>query len=128
MGIALAAALLGVPGFCAAAEPAAKRAAVCPICSKTLSDQTDYGTKAGHTLLRGATNTFFGWTEMILQPAQTAKEGGNVFTGLAKGLGQGLTRTLNGAAEVATFWTPKINQRYLTFSEDCPICMGRKTP
>ena len=119
----------------AAAEPkpapaAAKTKAApnpqCPICSKLAADQEDYATKAGHTLMRGATNTLFGWTELILQPADTAKQGGNVFTGLAKGLGQGLTRTLNGAAEVVTFWTPKMNRQYLRFSENCPICMGSK--
>ena len=101
--------------------------AVCPICGRLLNDQTDYATKASHTLLRGATNTLFGWTEVILQPAETAKQSGNLFTGLAKGVGQGLTRTLTGVAEVVTFWTPKVNKRYLRFSDNCPICMGNAT-
>ena len=98
----------------------------CSICSKASSDTSSYPTKAGNMLMRGAANTLLGWTEVIRQPAQTVKEGGNVFTGLARGLGYGIKRTVAGAGEVLTFWTPKMQDSYMHFAEDCPICMGKK--
>ena len=97
----------------------------CPICTPANSEQSTYAQKSGATLVRGATNTLLGWTELIRQPADEVKSGGNVVTGIAKGLGQGITRTLEGAAEVLTFWVPKTNQGYLRFSHDCPVCMGK---
>ncbi len=104
-------------------RPAARM--VCPICGRVTDP--DYGTKAGHTLARGATNALLGWTEMIRQPAQEAKEGHSVFTGLNKGITRSLTRTFAGIGELATFWSPKDRQgRYVHFAEDCPLCMGRQ--
>ena len=97
---------------------------VCPICGKT-SANPSYATKAGCTLVRGATNTLFGWTELFRQPAKTAQEGGNVFVGLAQGVGQTIKRTLEGAGEVLTFWTPKVQDHYIQFASDCPLCMGK---
>ena len=98
---------------------------ICPICAKT-GDDASYSAKAGNTLVRGATNTLLGWTELIRQPADEVKSGGNVITGLAKGVGQGVTRTLEGAAEVLTFWVPKSKTGYLHFAHDCPVCMGKR--
>ena len=101
---------------------------VCPVCAKANDTSADYSAKAGSTLVRGATNTLLGWTEVIKQPAREAKAGGNVFTGMAKGLGQGLQRTAGGIAEVLTFWTPKVNNHYLQFTKNCPVCAGKTAP
>ena len=110
-------------GFTQAAM--AKEGAVCPICRRASNDEVSYSEKAGHTLARGAANTLLGWTDLIRQPAQEVKRGGNVFTGLAQGAGQSIKRTLGGAAEVLTFWTPKVRGRYLHFAHDCPVCAGK---
>ena len=100
--------------------------ATCPICGRATDEAVRYPSKAGHTLVRGAANTLLGWTELIRQPAQEAKDGGNVLTGIGKGVGQSVKRTLAGVGEVLTFWTPKVGHSYVHFANDCPICMGRK--
>lgn len=99
---------------------------LCQVCSRAGHDEATYGAKAGTTLTRGAANTLFGWTELIRQPAAEVKSGGNVFSGIAKGVGQSLKRTLGGVGEVLTFWTPKVNNHYLAFADDCPVCMKNK--
>ena len=77
---------------------------------------------------RGTTNALLGWTSIIQRPAEEVKAGGNVFNGIAQGLGQGLWRTVAGAGEVLTFWTPKVNNKdYIRRADDCPLCMGQKT-
>ena len=96
---------------------------VCPICGRT---NAGYSSKAGTTLVRGAANTLLGWTELIRQPAQEAKAGGNVLVGIGKGIGHGVMRTLAGVGEVFTFWTPKVNNKYIHFADDCPVCMKKK--
>ena len=101
----------------ATTAPAAARK-VCPICGRANDENADYGTKAVSTLERGAANTLLGWTEMIRQPAQEAKAGGNVLTGIAHGVGSGVTRTLAGVGDVLTFWTPKTKHGYHHFSND----------
>jgi putative exosortase-associated protein (TIGR04073 family) len=98
----------------------------CPVCARANSETASYPSKAGSTLVRGATNTLFGWTEILRQPARQAKGGGNLFTGVLAGLGQGAQRTLVGAGELLTFWTPKVQDRYLRLSHDCPLCMGKR--
>ena len=108
-------------GPAAAAE--AQPAKVCPICSKASGSGTDYSAKAGCTLVRGASNTLLGWTELIRQPAQEAKDGGNVLVGIGKGVGQGVVRTLSGVGEMLTFWMPKSPK----IASDCPLCMGKTT-
>ena len=113
-------------GFSGPAMAAQQKAAMCPVCDKAGDDSASYPSKAGYTLVRGAANTLLGWTELIRQPVSEVKGGGNVFTGLAKGVGEGVKRTLGGAAEVVTFWTPKMKDSYLHFSDNCPICMGKK--
>ncbi len=106
----------------AASAIAQPEGTTCPICEHT-QDESPYPAKAGSTLLRGAANTLLGWTELIRQPAMEAKKGGNVLTGLGKGVGQTVWRTLGGATELLTFWTPKTKAQYLRFATDCPICM-----
>ena len=120
--------LLGGAGPAAAAKAgqvSAQEGKMCPICAKAGDDMATYPSKAGSTLVRGAANTLLGWTELIRQPVQETKAGGNVFTGLAKGLGEGVKRTLGGAGEVLTFWTPKVKGSYLAFAHDCPLCMNK---
>ncbi len=121
--LGLAIALLVIGGGAGAAQ--AEEHAVCPICERASSNTAGYGTHAVNTLGRGAANTLLGWTEIIRQPTQTAKEGGNVLVGIGRGVGQGVKRTLSGVGEVLTFWTPKMNDNYVTFAKDCPICMGK---
>jgi len=97
----------------------------CPICAHA-TEAAAYPAKAASTLGRGVANALFGWTELIRQPAQEAKAGGNVLVGIGKGVGQGVGRTLAGIGETLTFWTPKVQDRYLRFATDCPICMGQQ--
>ena len=97
--------------------------AVCPICHRATDGSTAYSEKAGKTLTRGAMNTALGWTELISEPVHEAKSGGNVFMGIGKGIGKGVQRTVAGLGEVLTFWTPKMNNQYVHFATDCPICM-----
>jgi putative exosortase-associated protein (TIGR04073 family) len=98
----------------------------CQICKHASDQQAGYAETAGLTLARGAANTALGWTELIRQPADEVKRGGNVVVGIGKGVGQGVVRTLSGIGEVLTFWTPKVHDRYVRFATDCPICMGRR--
>lgn len=120
--------LVGLASPGQAAEPAAhtESGTICPICQRAQDEHATYPSKAGYTLVRGATNTLFGWTEVIRQPADEVKAGGNVFAGIAHGVGRGIGRTLAGAGEVLTFWTPKVQNSYVHFADDCPICMGKR--
>jgi len=97
----------------------------CPICQFT-TNRSSYGQKAGGTLLRGATNTVFGWTEMLLAPNEEVKSGGSVATGMGKGMSRAVQRTATGLGELLTFWTPKGKEGYLRFTTNCPICMGQQ--
>ena len=114
--------LAGSPSVNAAEE----RTVVCPICNRARSESAAYGEKVGHTLARGTANALLGWTEIIRQPAQEAKAGGNVFTGMAKGVVQSVKRTAVGVGEVLTCWTPKVQKHYVHFAQDCPLCMGKR--
>ncbi|MBI3321397.1 MAG: hypothetical protein HYZ91_03915 [Candidatus Omnitrophica bacterium] len=112
---------LGASGSAMAAEEISQ----CPLC-KQASDQTaGYPSKASYMLMRGAANALFGWTELLRQPANEVKGGGHLLTGIGKGVEQGMKRTLGGAAEVLTFWTPKVQHRYVHFAHDCPLCMKK---
>jgi putative exosortase-associated protein (TIGR04073 family) len=122
IGALLLGAVLG--GFAPAAR-AEEALPQCQICKRASDQQAAYQDTAGLTLARGAANTVLGWTELIRQPTDEVKRGGNVIVGIGKGIGQGIVRTLSGVGEVLTFWTPKVNDRYVRFATDCPICMGR---
>lgn len=104
-----------------AEEPPQEEPRLCPICTIASDDTVPYQNKAGSTFLRGALNTTLGWTEMIRQPAKEAKAGGNVLIGVANGVGQSVARTATGLAELFTFWTPKVEGRYIHFAKDCPL-------
>ena len=114
-------AVLGASRMAAAAD----EPAMCPICGKANDASSSYSSNASHTLLRGATNVLFGWTELMRQPAEEVKAGGHVLTGIAKGVGYGVGRTAAGAGEILTFWVPKSQHGYVHFSKDCPICMKK---
>lgn len=101
---------------------------VCPICGRASDPSATYSQKAGTTLVRGAANAALGWTELISQPVQEVKSGGNVFVGIGKGVGLTVKRTLAGVGEVLTFWTPKVKDRYVHFATDCPLCMKKSQP
>ena len=118
--------ICGWPAACRA-EEAKPAGTMCPICHRATAQDTEYAEKAGRTLARGATNVCFGWTEVIRQPGLEARHHGNVFSGIGRGVGEAVRRTVGGIGEVLTFWTPKINRRYLSFSADCPICAGKRT-
>lgn len=127
--------VFGVLAFAAAAavfsfspSAMADEQKICQVCSHAGRDEASYGAKAGTTLTRGAANTLFGWTELIRQPADEVKSGGNVFGGIAKGVGESVKRTLGGVGEILTFWTPKVNNHYIAFASDCPICMKHAQP
>jgi len=116
----LAAGLLAVSAP-AMAEEEKPQPKLCPICSKLEGANPSYGEKAGNTFTRGLLNFGLGWTEMIRQPGKAAREGKDVFHGVANGLAFSARRTLRGIGEVLTFWTPKIQDEYIHFSDDCPI-------
>ena len=97
---------------------------ICPICASASSETASYSAKAGTTLVRGSANTLLGWTELIRQPVEETKAGGNVLVGIGKGVGQGVMRTVEGIGELLTFWTPKVHDHYVHFAKDCPVCMG----
>jgi len=106
--------------------PSPDASARCPICRAANDQSAPYGQKAGTTLVRGATNTAFGWTEMLTRPTEEVKTGGNLLVGIGKGMNQAVRRTFFGIGELMTFWTPKGPNGYLTLNRDCPVCMGRE--
>ena len=126
-GWLIAAAVLVSPVSARAEEtkaPAAAARSTCPICGRANNPNAHYSEKMVSTLARGATNTVFGWTELLRQPVEEAKTGGNVFTGISRGVSHSIRRTMKGVTEVLTFWTPKTNKgEYVQFSTDCALCM-----
>ncbi len=99
-------------------KPASK---LCPFCENALKENARYDEKVGNTLIRGAINFGFGWTEVITQPAREAQANGNIFAGMANGINRGVGRTFSGIGQMLTFWTPKIDGKYLHFIENCPL-------
>jgi putative exosortase-associated protein (TIGR04073 family) len=100
----------------------------CPICQAANNQATPYPQRAGVSLLRGATNATFGWTELLLQPTAEAEQGGNLAAGVGRGIGMAVKRTAVGFGELFTFWVPKGKQGYPILTEDCPICTLPKVP
>jgi len=117
--------VLGLVGPAAAEDAPAVQ---CPIC-RTANDQAaPYAGKATSTLMRGAVNVLFGWTELLIQPTEEVDQGGNLAIGIGKGVGYAMKRTAAGLGEVLTFWTPRGKERSVTLATDCPICMGKRPP
>ncbi len=104
-------------------KPPGAAAYVCPICHLANNQDAPYGQKAGATLARGAANTAFGWTELLLQPTAEVKANGNLLMGLGKGVGFAITRTGAGLGELFTFWVPRGKDGYLSLTKTCPICL-----
>ncbi|MBI3319315.1 MAG: hypothetical protein HYZ89_01835 [Candidatus Omnitrophica bacterium] len=99
---------------------------ICPICHRANDQTATYSEKASTTLVRGAMNTAFGWTELLIEPTTEVKAGGHLAAGIGKGVGLAVKRTAVGLGELLTFWTPKSKTGYLKLSEDCPLCMGKR--
>ncbi len=57
---------------------------------------------------RGLQNGILGWTEVVARPQAEVQEKGaaGLVKGLLDGVAYGTIRTVTGAAEVATFWSP----------------------
>ncbi len=108
----------------AAEESSSPVPTTCPICRQANNQQAPYAQKAGSTLVRGAINTAFGWTELLVQPTDEVNRGGNVLTGVGKGIGLAVKRTALGFGELLTFWTPKGKDGHVVLTRDCPICFS----
>lgn len=95
----------------------------CPICGRANNESTPYPEKAAVTFVRGATNTVFGWTELLMQPAAEAERSGNLAIGMGKGVQHAVSRTASGLGELCTFWVPKHGEAARPLVRDCPLCM-----
>ena len=74
----------------------------CPVCSKAESFR--YGPKLFGSLMRGLLNTGLGWTEILNQPVQAARDKEGMAAGLGRAPGRAVTRTARGVKELLTFW------------------------
>ena len=68
----------------------------------------DEVTQPAEKLGRGIYNTAFGWTEVVTRPQAEAERYGapGLVKGLLDGVAAGAMRTVTGATEAATFWSP----------------------
>jgi len=108
----------------AAQAGAESKTLVCPICRTANDQQAAYAQHASTQLARGVVNTAFGWTELLVRPPAEVNAGGSLILGIGKGVGHAVKRTALGIGELLTFWTPKGPRGYLTFTEDCPVCLS----
>ena len=110
------------PPATSSSEPAPTT--VCPICRHANNESAPYAEQAVGSLARGVTNTFFGWTEMIVRPTAEVERHGNVLRGIGQGLSHSVSRTAAGIGEALTFWMPKSSGGPSPLATDCPICMS----
>ena len=68
--------------------------------------EADWTGKSLSKLGYGLKNVVLGWTEIFTQPSDAAKKGGNVVTGVGKGLWNAVADTLGGAIHTVTFFIP----------------------
>src|SRR3989338_8006939 len=96
-------------------------AEILSLCDAASSD--DSLTKTSGQFLRGAANIGFCWLEMIHQPAREARSGGNLFTGLAKGVGHSFLRVAKGAGDIVLCASPRRNKEgtFPSVSQDCAL-------
>ncbi len=94
----------------------------CIICRTANNPKTPYAEKASSTLTRGALNVLFGWAELVEQPADEVNNGGNLLTGVGKGVSQAVSRTTRGVGELLTFWLPRQHTNAQPSIADCPVC------
>ncbi len=77
----------------------------CGVCEA--AEAQNFGKSAPGKIGRGLVNILLGWTNLIAQPIHAGKSGGNVLTGIGKGLGYTVMRTVQGVVEFALFWLPQ---------------------
>ena len=118
--------VLGMAGLAAPAfaDDAKGVSSTCPVCSRTTSDQ--WGVKTTSQLARGVANAGGCWMEMVRQPMNETKAGGNVLVGIGKGFGHTCLRLVEGGAEIVTAPMPKAKDGS-QIAHDCPICMWETT-
>ena len=76
----------------------------CGICEG--AESHSFSKSAPGKIGRGLVNVGLGWTNLLSQPIQAGSSGGNVFTGIGKGLWFTVLRTVEGVVEFALFWMP----------------------
>ncbi|MBI2120110.1 MAG: hypothetical protein HYT94_00620 [Parcubacteria group bacterium] len=76
----------------------------CGVCEG--AESQSFGKSAPGKLGRGVVNILLGWTNLFAQPVQSGQSGGNVLTGIGKGFGYTVMRTVQGVAELGLFWLP----------------------
>ena len=76
----------------------------CGVCQA--AESQNFGKSAPGKIGRGLVNAGLGWTNLLAQPVQAGKSGGNVFTGIGKGLWMTVARTVEGVVEIGLFWLP----------------------
>ena len=76
----------------------------CGVCEG--AESQSYAKSAPGKIGRGLVNVGLGWMNLLAQPVNAAKSGGNVFTGIGKGLWMTVVRTVQGVVEVGLFWIP----------------------
>ena len=122
--------LLGGSAVARAADPqpatseSSPKTILCPICRHANNASASYGEQAAGSLVRGVTNTFFGWTEMLTRPTAEVERHGNLLRGIGQGVSYSARRTAAGIGEALTFWMPKSAGGPPPLATDCPICMS----
>ena len=118
------------PAWAAEVPPKASESApaptICPICRHANNQSAWYGEQAAGSLARGLTNTFFGWTEMLIRPTAEVERHGNLLTGIGQGVSYSTRRTAAGIGEALTFWMPKSAGGPPPLVTDCPICRSAR--
>ena len=74
----------------------------CRVCEA--AEAQNFAKSAPGKIGRGLVNILFGWTNLIAQPVHAGKSGGNVLSGIGKGLGYTVVRTVQGVVELGLFW------------------------
>ena len=77
----------------------------CGVCEG--AEAQNFGKSAPGKIGRGLVNVVLGWTNLFAQPIHAGKSGGNILSGIGKGLGYTVVRTVQGVVEVALFWLPQ---------------------
>ena len=96
------------PGMAGAAAPVGEEinpsSLHCGVCEA--AESQNFGKSAPGKIGRGLVNIGLGWTNLFAQPVHAGKSGGNVLSGIGKGLGYTVIRTVQGVVELGLFWLP----------------------
>lgn len=65
--------------------------------------EAGWANQAGKKFVFGAKNTLFGWTELLTEPSQAAKNNQSVTRGLGRGVVHSVVDTVGGAVHLVTF-------------------------